>query len=113
MAFADRSLEATERQATPRTGQLVAGAGILLAAVVATLTARQLVPAGAVAPVIVTLLFAGSAVAAALAFLFRRDQSRVLWLDFAGGMTFVGIVISVFIEPDQLAALLAASNQPE
>ena len=113
MAFADRSLETTDRHATPRTGQLIAWVGILLAAAIAAVTARQLLPAGAVAPVVVTLLFAGSAVAAALAFLFRRDQLRILWLDFAGGMTFVGIVISVFIEPDQLAGLFAASNPPE
>lgn len=113
MAFADRGLETADRQATPRTGQLTAAVSILLAAVIATLAARQLVPAGAVAPVVVTLLFAGSAVAAALAFLFRRDRLRILWLDVAGGLTFAGIVISVFIEPDQLAGLLAASNQPE
>jgi len=110
MAFADRSFETTDRQQAPRSGQLIAGAGILLAAVIITLTARQLVPAAAVAPVIVTLLFAGSAVAAGIAFLFRRDRLHGLWLDVAGGMTFVGIVVSVFIEPDQLAGLLAASK---
>ena len=113
MAFADRSFETTGRQGIPRSGQLMAGTGILLAAVIATLVARQLVPSGAVAPVVVTLLFAGSAVAAAVAFLFRRDQLHGHWLDFAGGMTFLGIVISVFIEPDQLAGLFAAPNQPE
>ena len=113
MAFADRSSETTYRQGAPRFGQLTAGAGMLLAAVVATLTARQLVPAEAVVPVTVTLLFAGGAIAAGIAFLFRRDWLGVLWLDLAGGMTFVGIVISVFIEPDQLAGLFTASNQPE
>jgi hypothetical protein len=113
MAFADRSSETTYRQGAPRSGRLMAGAGMLLAAVIATLTARQLVPAEAVAPITVTLLFAGGGVAAGLALLSRRDWLRVLWFDLAGGMTFVGIVISVFIEPDQLAGLFTASNQPE
>jgi hypothetical protein len=60
----------------------------------------------------VTLLFAGSAVAAGFALLCRRDQPRILWLDLAGGLTFIGIVISVFIEPDQLTRLISASDQP-
>lgn len=114
MAFADRSHFArTDRQEASRAGQLMAGGGILLAALIATLGLRQLVPAEAVVPALVTLLFAGSAVAAGLAFLFRRDRLRVLWFDLAGGLTFVGIVISVFIEPDQLASLFGASHQPQ
>lgn len=114
MAFADRSHFArTDRQEATRAGPLMAGGGILLAALIATLGLRQLAPAEAVAPALVTLLFAGSAVAAGLALLFRSDRLRILWFDVASGLTFVGIVISVFIEPDQLASLIGASNQPK
>lgn len=113
MAFADRShVDRTSQRGVSRSSELMAGAGILLLAVMAALGLRQLVPVEAVAPIVVTLLFACSAAAAGLALLFRRDRPRVLWLDLAGGLTFIGIVISAFIEPDQLANLLGASNQP-
>ena len=36
-----------------------------------------------------------------------------MWLDLAGGLTFIGIVVSVLIEPDQMVRLLALSDQPE
>ncbi|HEY0851378.1 MAG TPA: hypothetical protein VGD96_15780 [Bradyrhizobium sp.] len=88
-------------------------AGILLAALIAVLGLRKLVPAEAVAPAIVTLLFAASAVTAGLALLCRRDRPRMMWFDLAGGLTFIGIVVSVFIEPEQLPSLVGASHQPE
>ena len=114
MAFADRThIGRTSRQDISRSRELTAGAAILVAALIATLGFRQLVPAEAVAPMMVTLLFAGSAVAAAFALLCRRERPRALWFDLAGGLTFIGIVISAFIEPDQLARLISAPNQPE
>jgi hypothetical protein len=114
MAFADRThIARTGRKNVSRSRELMAGAAILLAALIATLGFRRLVPADAVAPMMVTLLFAGSAVAAGFALLCRRDQPRILWFDLAGGLTFIGIVISVFIEPDQLARLVSVSDQPE
>jgi hypothetical protein len=114
MAFADRThIARTGRKNVSRSRELMAGAAILLASLIATLGFRRLVPAEAVAPMMVTLLFAGSAVAAGLALLCRRHRSRIMWLDLAGGLTFVGIVISVFIEPDQLTRLVSVSDQPE
>ena len=114
MAFADRThIARTGRRNVSRSRELMAGAAILLASLIATLGFRRLVPAEAVAPMMVTLLFAGSAVAAGFALLCRRDQPRILWFDLAGGLTFIGIVISVFIEPDQLTRLFSASDQPE
>ena len=113
MAFADRShIDRTSQQGASRSRELMAGAAILLAVVIAALGLRQSVPTEAVAPIMVTLLFAGSALAAGFALLSRRDRPRVLWLDLAGGLTFIGIVISAFIEPDQLANLVGASHQP-
>ena len=112
MAFADRSqIAATDGRESSHAGRLMAV--VLLVALTATLGIRQLVQAEALAPAIVTFLFAGSAVTAGLALLCRRGPSRIMWLDLAGSLTFVGIVISVFIEPDHLARLFSASDQPE
>ena len=70
-------------------------------------------PAEALAPAIVTLLFAVGAVTAGFALLCRRDRFRIMWFDLAGSLTFVGVVISVLIEPDQMVRLFALSDQPE
>ena len=114
MAFADRTH--IDRTSPPAAAsgyrELTAGAAILLAAVIAALGLRQFVPTDAVAPIMVTVLFAGSAMAAGFALLSRRERPRILWLDLAGGLTFIGIIISAFIEPDQLANLVGASPQP-
>jgi len=82
-------------------------------ALIATLGNRKVVPADALAPAIVTLLFAVGAVAAGFALLCRRDRFRIMWLDLAGGLTFIGVVLSVLIEPDQMVRLFALSDQPE
>jgi hypothetical protein len=113
MAFADRSqvVRKCGRQTTDRAKELVAG--ILLAVLIATLGIRNALPADALTPAIVTLLFGVAMATAGLALLCRRDRFRVLWLDLAGGLTFVGIVISVLIEPDQLVRLCALPDQPE
>ena len=58
-------------------------------------------PADALAPAIVTLLFAVGAVTAGFALLCRRDRFRIMWFDLAGSLTFIGVVLSVLIEPDQ------------
>jgi hypothetical protein len=114
MAFTDRGhIARTGRQDSSRTRELLAGAGILSAALMATLAIRQLVPAEAVAPAVVTLLFGAGALAAGLALSCRREGLRAVCLNLAGGLTFVGIAISIFIEPDQLANLVSASSKPE
>ena len=57
--------EPTDRAPSARGKELIAG--ILLAALIATLAIRNLVPADALAPAIVTLLFAVAAVTAGVA----------------------------------------------
>ena len=113
MAFADRNqiVRTNGHDSSARTRELMAS--ILLVTVIVTLGIRQLVPAEAMVPAIVTLLFAGSAVTAGVALACRRDRFRTMWFDLAGGLTFVGIVVSVLIEPDQLIRLFSASDQPE
>ena len=62
---------------------------------------------------VVTLLFGGAALTALLALLCRRDRFRIMWFDLAGSLTFIGVVLSVLIEPDQMVRLFALSDQPE
>jgi hypothetical protein len=113
LAFTDRSQidRTTSRDNPVRIKELMAG--ILLAALIAGLGIRHLMPPEALASAIVTMLLAGGAVTAAFALLCRRDQLRVMWFDLAGSLTFIGAVISVLIEPDQIASLGSVSHQPE
>ena len=112
MAIADRRqmVRTKGRDNTPRGKELMAG--ILLLALVLALGVRNIVPMDALAPVVVTLLFAAGALMAGLA-LLCRDRFRAMSLELAGGLTFIGVVLSVLIEPDQMIRLFALSDQPE
>ena len=113
MAFLDRSqiVETNPRPPAARGKELFAG--ILLVALLATVGIRNVVPMDALAPAIVTLLFAVAALTAGLALLCRRDRFRIMWFDLAGSLTFIGVVLSVLIEPDQMVRLFALPDQPE
>ena len=113
MAFLDRSqiVETNPRPPAARGKELFAG--ILLVALLATVGIRNVVPVDALAPAIVTLLFAVAALTAGFALLCRRDRFRIMWFDLAGSLTFIGVVLSVLIEPDQMVRLFALSDQPE
>ena len=113
MALLDRSqfVRAVERAPSARVKELTAG--ILLAALLLALAIRNVVPADALAPIIVTLLFAVAATTAALALLCRAGQFRMAWFEIAGSLTFIGVVLSVLIEPDQLTRLCGTSDQSE
>jgi hypothetical protein len=113
MAFLDRSqIDRLPDRAPPAPGKELI-AGILLAVLFATLAVRNWVPADALAPAIVTLLFAAGAATAGAAWLCRARRFRVRWLDLAGSLTFIGVAISVLIEPDQMVGLFTLSDQPE
>ena len=113
MAIADRSqiLRTKGQENSARGKELMAG--VLLVALIAALGIRNLVPVDALAPAIVTLLFAIGATTAGFALLCRRDRFRTMWYDLAGSLTFIGVVLSVLIEPDQMTRLFALSGQPE
>jgi len=113
MAFLDRSqiVRTSDRAPAARGKELFAG--ILLVALIAAVGIRNVVPADALAPAIVTLLFGVAAVTAGFALLCRGDRFRVMWFDLAGSLTFIGVVLSVLIEPDQMVRLLTLSDQPE
>jgi hypothetical protein len=113
MAFLDRSQIVRTADRAPSAHGKELMAGILLAALLATLAIRNLVPADALAPAIVTLLFAAGAATAGAAWLCRARRFRVMWFDLAGSLTFIGVVISVLIEPDQMVRLFTLTDQPE
>ena len=60
-----------------------------------------------------TLLFVLGAATAGVALLWRRNRSRTMWFDIAGRLTFVGVAVSVLIEPDQMVRLFIQSDQPD
>ena len=113
MAFLDRSqiVRTSDRASAARGKELFAG--ILLVALIATVGIRNIVPTELLAPAIVTLLFAVAAMTAGLALLCQRDRFRIMWFDLAGSLTFIGVVLSVLIEPDQMLRLFTLSDQPE
>jgi hypothetical protein len=88
-------------------------AGVLLCALIATLGIRNAVPIDALAPTIATLLFVLGGATAGVALLWRRNRVRTTWFDIAGMLTFVGVAVSLLIEPDQMIRLFTHSNQPD
>ncbi|MDO9295533.1 hypothetical protein [Bradyrhizobium sp.] len=113
MVFLDRSQVVRSSPRAPLARGKELFAGILLVALIATVGIRNLVPLDALAPAIVTLFFAVAAMTAGLAMLCRGDRFRVMWFDLAGSLTFIGVVISALIEPDQMVRLFTLSDQPE
>ena len=113
MAFLDRSQIVGTNPRPPAARGKELFAGILLVALLATVGIRNVVPMDALAPAIVTLLFAVAALTAGFALLCRRDRFRIMWFYLAGSLTFIGVVLSVLIEPDQMVRLFALPDQPE
>jgi uncharacterized membrane protein HdeD (DUF308 family) len=113
MAIADRSqIVRKHRQgSTHRAKELFAG--ILLGALIATLGMSYVLPTDALTPAIATLLFTLGAATAGFALLCQRNQARAMWLDIAGVLTFVGVAVSILIEPDQMVRLFMLPDQPE
>jgi uncharacterized membrane protein HdeD (DUF308 family) len=113
MAFTDRGRIVLKhgQGSTDRTKELFAG--VLLGALLATLGLRAILSTDALAPAIATLLFAFGSATAGFALLCRRNQARMVWLDIAGVLTFVGVAVSILIEPDQMVRLITLSDQPD
>jgi uncharacterized membrane protein HdeD (DUF308 family) len=113
MAFTDRSqiVRKHNRGSTHRAKELFAG--ILLGVLIAALGIRSVLPTDALVPAVVTLLFTLGAATAGFALLCRRNQARTMWFDIAGILTFVGVAVSILIEPDQMVRLLMLSDQPD
>jgi hypothetical protein len=112
MAFADRSqIVRKHRQgSTDRAKELFAG--VLLGALIATLGMSHVLPGDALTPALATVLFTLGAATAGVALLCRRNGARAMWFDIAGVLTFVGVAVSILIEPDQMVRLFILSDQP-
>jgi hypothetical protein len=100
-----------DQGSTDRTKGLFAG--ILLMALLAGLGMGTVLPTDALAPAVATLLFTLGAAAAGFALLCRRDQTRMICFDIAGVLTYVGVAVSILIEPDQMVRLFILSEQPD
>jgi len=73
----------------------------------------HVLPIDALTPALATVLFTLGAATAGFALLCRRNQARALWFDIAGVLTFVGVAVSILIEPDQMVRLFILSDQPD
>ncbi len=113
MAFADRSqiVRKHDQGSSHRAKELFAG--ILLGALIATLGMSYVLPRDALTSAIATLLFTLGAATAGVALLCRRKGARAMWFDIAGVLTFVGVAVSILIEPDQMIRLFMLSDQPD
>ncbi|WP_398474837.1 hypothetical protein [Tardiphaga sp.] len=113
MAFTDRSF--TDRNDAPATpgGVKELFAATLLLTLAAGLALRAFVSLDALAPIVATLLFALAASIAGGALIPRNRKRRAAWLDVAGVLTFIGVGISIVIDPDQMVRLVTLSDQPD
>jgi hypothetical protein len=111
MAFTDRGQIGWKQSQRPTDRSRELLIGMLLGALICTIGLRSLLPTDALAPVIATLLFGVGAATAGFALLLLRDPARTVWLNIAGLLTFVGIAVSILIDPDQMVRLLHFSNQ--
>jgi hypothetical protein len=87
-------------------------AAVLLITLMAALSLRATLSLHALAPAVATLLFAVAAATVGIAMLCRLDV-RPLWYDVAGVLTFIGVAITVLIEPEQIVGLVSFSEQPD
>ena len=83
---------------------------ILMAVVALAIGLRAVLSLDALAPVVATLLFMMAAATASVA-IFWRKTSR--YLDLAGILTFLGVLVSIMIESDQMTRLMSLSEYPE
>ena len=82
----------------------------LSATLVLALAARMLLPANAFLAAVTTALFGFAAIAATAAWLLRRRNGmRLGWLELAGIFTCIGIVVSMMIEPEEVAQFIAGA----
>jgi hypothetical protein len=82
----------------------------LVATVAVAVLARMTLSSHAFLAVVATALFAFAAAATAAAWLMRRRAgARLGWLDLAGIFTCIGIVVSMMIEPEEVAQFVAGA----
>ena len=88
------------RSRSTATAKLLVIAALTLA-LVAALIGRMWLPQPWLAPMVATVLFAAAAAAALYASrLDAASGARIGWLDIAGIITCIGIVLTLLIEPE-------------
>jgi hypothetical protein len=111
MAFTDRSpINHRDAPGLGRTRELFAA--VMLVMLVIAFALRAIISLDALAPAVATLAFAMAAITAGIAMLCHRDGLRPTWFDIAGVLTFVGIGITILIEPDQMVRLVSQPERP-
>lgn len=111
MAFTDRSpLAAEPASPTRRATELFAA--VLLITLLTALALRATLELDALAPAVATLLFAVAAASAGIAML-AGNNLRPMWYDVAGVLTFIGVAITLLIEPEQIVRLVSFAEQPD
>ena len=112
MAYTDRSHIAHEQPAPAgRAKELIAA--VLLVALTLALLLRATLSLEVLAPAVATLMFVIAAATAGIAMVCRQQRNRHTWYDIAGMLTFIGIAITLLIEPDQIVRLINLSEQPD
>jgi hypothetical protein len=99
---------ARQRPARPWLGVALAFGGALTAAGAALVTALFLVPPPLVLPVTATGLVVAAATIGLLAWGAPGEvgDTRLIFWDFAGALTLIGLCAALFGEPEQAVALL-------
>src|SRR5262245_54193923 len=76
--------------------------------------ARTMLPPDAFLAVVATSLFTFAAIATLAAWLVkRRAGMRLSWLDLAGIFTCIGIVVTMMIEPEEIAQFVGGAPRSE
>ena len=112
MAFTDRSqIDRQQAAPAPRTKELLAA--VLLIALALALALRATLSLEVLAPAVATLMFVIAAATAGIAMRCRQESFRATWFDIAGMLTFIGVAITLLIEPDQIVRLVNLAEQPD
>jgi hypothetical protein len=96
------------RAASALSGPSVVFVGFVLAAFIALAIAARALPYELLLPAVVALLFALAGLAALVGWRTRHDRltPRLTYWDVAGALVFIGIGLSVLVEPDQMIWLV-------
>lgn len=91
----------------------IAVAGSLAILFGLALALRQVVPSHALTPAVATILFITGTSIGLIGIWLRDRPKGASCLNAAGLLVYVGVVVSILIDPDQLVRLAAEAGQTE
>jgi hypothetical protein len=109
--FGDRRHDTRKPTPQPAVPGLPLLAAALLATLAITFAGTHALGRDALEPTVAMVLFALAAAAVGAAWLRRGGTPT--WSDAAGILTFIGVAVTMMIEPDQMVRLMAPSAPPE